>query len=155
MPAGVYPRSPAEERFWSKVDRSEPDGCWLWLAHRSPGGYGRFAVTRTHRVQAHRFAYEQIVGPIPDGLTLDHLCRTRACVNPVHLEPVTNRENIIRGDTLPAANLAKTVCHRGHDFTPENTRIVASGARDCRTCDREDHTRSYWTKRRRLDGEPS
>ena len=77
-----------EERFWAKVDKT--DDCWLWTANRTNAGYGHFWLDR-RMVLAHRFAYELLIGPIPDGLTLDHLCRVRACVNPAHLEAVTNR----------------------------------------------------------------
>src|SRR5690349_9784178 len=84
----------------------------------------------------HRVAYERLVGPIPDGLALDHLCRVRHCINPDHLEPVTWRENILRGASEVARLAARTACSKGHEFTPENTRIN-NGARACRRCDRE------------------
>jgi hypothetical protein len=88
------------ERFWSKVDRCGPEGCWLWLGQVNQWGYGHFGRTLApgvHRtVKAHRFAYTLLVGPIPGGLTLDHLCGRRACVRPDHLEPVTNAENLRR-----------------------------------------------------------
>lgn len=88
------------ERFWSKVDRSDPEGCWVWLGQRNAWGYGHFRrtlVPGTHvAVKAHRFAYELVVGQIPAGLTLDHMCGRPACVRPDHLEPVTNIENLRR-----------------------------------------------------------
>ena len=84
----------AKERFWAKVKKT--DGCWLWTGWKNDRGYGNFEVDSTRTVKAHRFAYEVLVGPIPDGLTLDHLCRNPSCVNPEHLEPVTLRENIMR-----------------------------------------------------------
>lgn len=123
-----------EDRFWSKVDRSNPDGCWPWIGYRNAGGYGRFHWGRTQQV--HRIAYELLVGPIPDGLDLDHLCRNRGCVNPAHLEPVTNRENILRGQTLPASEIMRTECPYGHPYTPENTYTNPRGQRHCRTCRR-------------------
>jgi len=83
---------------------------------------------------AHRFGYELLVGPIPTGLTLDHLCRVRTCVNPAHLEPVSIGENVLRGDTRPAANLKKTHCPRGHAYDAANTYIARGGERHCRTC---------------------
>lgn len=86
-----------DERFWQKVDRGEPDECWKWTAAHMPQGYGTFAISNTADtstfIGAHRYAYQALVGPIPDGLTLDHLCRNPACVNPAHLEPVTREEN--------------------------------------------------------------
>jgi HNH endonuclease len=88
------------ERFWSKVDRTAPGGCWLWLGQLNQWGYGHFRRTLApgqHRtVKAHRLAYTLLVGPIPTGLTLDHLCGRRSCVRPDHLEPVTNAENLRR-----------------------------------------------------------
>lgn len=91
---------PEAERFWSKVDRSHPSGCWLWLGAPNAFGYGTFARTLApgvqKRVLAHRHAYELLVAPIPEGLTLDHLCERTICVRPDHLEPVTNSENLRR-----------------------------------------------------------
>lgn len=96
-----------EERFWPKVDKDGPlprwapflGPCWIWTGSRSGGGYGRFVVDTTRREStgAHRFSYELLVGPIPEGLQIDHLCRVRACCNPAHLEPVTTAENVRRG----------------------------------------------------------
>lgn len=106
-------------RFIAKVDKT--DTCWLWTAAMTPLGYGRFRAGRL--LQAHRWSYEYHVGPIPDGLVLDHLCRTPRCVNPDHLEPVTHRENILRGETVAAHRAAQTHCKRNHEFTPENTYI--------------------------------
>lgn len=123
-------------RFAEKVALPNADGCMLWLgALDLPGGYGRFRVgTKTD--MAHRVSYELHVGPIPDDLPLDHLCRVRHCVAPDHLEPVSMRVNTLRGDTIPAANAAKTHCPADHPYSPENTRITKSGRRRCRICDR-------------------
>lgn len=110
--------------------------CWIWAGRLDPQGYGRHSWDLAHRV-----AYERFMGPIPDGLTLDHLCRTPACVNPWHLEPVTLRENLLRGDTFQARNAAKTHCKRGHPFDEENTYITPAGWRSCRSCRREHHRR--------------
>lgn len=87
--------APREAVFWTTVDK-RPDGCWVWTAHGNNRGYGRFRVGG-RQAYAHRVAYELRNGPIPPGLTIDHLCRNKMCVNPAHLEPVTLRENALRG----------------------------------------------------------
>lgn len=123
---------PAEHRFLEKFILS-PDGCWLWTASQNGKGYGIFQPTTTVSIGAHRFAYEIFVGPIPKGLYLDHLCRVRNCVNPAHLEPVTNRENLrrgLRGDL-------RTHCSNGHEMTAENTNTMTTKqgtVRKCRAC---------------------
>jgi hypothetical protein len=133
------PRRPVAERFWEKVDRHGPSlsddlgPCWLWLAALSSGGYGRFDVEGGRGVKAHRWAYESAHGPIPDGLQLDHLCRVRQCVNPDHLEPVTQRENLMRGEGFSAVNAAKTHCPHGHAFA-EHGAISRQGYRRCNEC---------------------
>lgn len=121
--------------FWRKVDKTPT--CWLWTGTSADGRYGRFHLLGRN-YQAHRWAYEQLVGPIPEGLQLDHLCRVTLCVNPDHLEPVTGRVNTLRGNTIQAANAAKTHCKHGHPFDEANTYIRASdNGRICRTCQRE------------------
>lgn len=82
----------------------------------------------------HRISYETFVGPIPEGLTIDHLCKNRACINPAHLEPVTLRENLLRGDTFQAANAQKSHCDRGHRLDGDNLYVTTSGSRNCRIC---------------------
>ena len=117
------------ERFWAKVAVSEDD-CWTWTAYRSPKGYGVFGNKRAHRV-----AYEMLVGPIPARLTLDHLCRNRGCVRPDHLEPVTNEENILRGEAPSAKNARKTHCFRGHPLNGANLYVwPRNGMRVCVAC---------------------
>lgn len=91
----------------------------------------------TSVVGAHRVVYEELVGPIPDGLMLDHLCRVRHCVNPEHLEPVTNRENVLRGEGHSAKAARATHCLKGHPYAGENLRILSNGWRRCRACHRE------------------
>ena len=121
-------------RFWSKV-HADSSGCWLWTAALNDAGYGKYSIRRSTWRRAHRVAYLGLVGPIPDGLTLDHLCRVRRCVNPSHLEPVTAGENVLRGVGLSAQNNRKTHCRRGHEFTEENTyHYPASEERGCRAC---------------------
>lgn len=122
-----------EGRFWGKVDRSAPNGCWEWTGNITAKGYGLFTVRPGPRtVSVHRFAYELVVGPIPEGLQLDHLCRNRKCVNPAHLEPVTNRENYMRSPRTGT----ETHCKRGHEFDSDNTYLRPNGSRVCRECRR-------------------
>lgn len=124
-----------EERLWARIDKAAPDGCWVWTGALNASGYG--AVGRDSKVlRVHRVTYELLVGPIPDGLQLDHLCRNRACCNPEHLEPVTNRENWLRGQHHTAVMLRDGVCKRGHQMTAENTRVRSDGSRCCRECNR-------------------
>jgi hypothetical protein len=90
-----------QKGFWNKIDKRE-DGCWIWTAFLHSDGYGRFHTKDANRKTigrlVHRITYEELVGPIPEGLELDHLCRNRACCNPEHLEAVTHRVNVQRGE---------------------------------------------------------
>lgn len=116
----------------------DANGCWIWQGEITANGYGRFSVG-SRNLLAHRWAYEQARGPIGDGLTIDHLCRVKSCVNPDHLEPVTIRDNILRCPDAPAAiNAAKTECIHGHAFDSANTYVhPRTGVRQCRACKRE------------------
>lgn len=120
-----WPKQTWQQRFWSKVALPDEDGCMLWLAARSQG-YGTFQ-TGTGMARAHRVAYGLLVGPIPDGLVLDHLCRVRHCVAPAHLEPVTAVENSNRGAGL------RTHCPQGHAYEDDNV-LMDGKTRKCRTC---------------------
>ena len=120
------------QRFWDKVQVDE-SGCWEWTACRLPNGYGQFWHSGRLSL-AHRVSYQCLVGPIPDGLELDHLCRTRGCVNPSHLEAVTRNENILRGMMSTHARGAE-LCRKGlHRITPENVYVRPSGVRQCLPC---------------------
>jgi hypothetical protein len=131
------------DRFWDKVSPEPNTGCWLWMAQLNDSGYGIFRMPRpgrSYNARAHRLAFEALVEPIADELVCDHLCRTRACVNPAHLEPVTHKVNILRGEGPSAANSKVTVCVNGHPFTPENTFLKRRGdrvRRECRQCNRD------------------
>lgn len=110
-------------------------GCWDWQRKRDRHGYGHIKVGGRD-ILAHRASYEAFVAEIPAGLTIDHLCKNTACVNPLHLEPVTNRENILRSDGIAARSARLTSCHRGHPFDEQNTYRDARGSRHCRACNR-------------------
>jgi hypothetical protein len=120
------------DRFWAKVLCDLETRCWIWQASTNRG-YGVFADEHRITWKAHRWLYAKLVEPVPSHLHLDHLCRTPLCVNPSHLEPVTDAENKRR------LKMMNFTCRKGHPHSPENTYIRPDGRRDCRPC------RDSWT----------
>ncbi len=115
-----------------EVPSSLDTPCWEWQGKRNHAGYGVFK-TYGKNTLIHVFAYKHWIGPIPDGLRLDHLCRNRACGNPAHVEPKTDRANILCGEGVAAINARKTHCAHGHEFNEANT-LISGGRRNCRVC---------------------
>ena len=132
-----------EERFWAKVDRRDDDECWPWLAGINQYGYGQYAHGGNRKNGAHRYSYMLNRGPIPEGLQVNHVCHDRdldcpggvgclhrRCVNPSHLELATVKEQAVRASITNT----QTHCKRGHEFTPDNVYVYATGSRTCRRC---------------------
>jgi HNH endonuclease len=140
------------ERFWQKVAPCPMSGCWLWAAAQQGNGYGTYKFYgKTGLV--HRYVYRELVGEIPAGLQLDHLCRQRCCCNPNHLEPVTPAVNVQRSTAPEAArrrHAAVTHCPSGHEYTPANTIRWENDWRRhrvCRVCS-TNHKREYVRRKR-------
>lgn len=129
------------DRFWEKVFPEPNTGCWLWGGAWCSEGYGSFRMGGK-TVKVHRLSFITLGSLIPSGLQLDHLCRQRSCVNPDHLEPVTARENVRRGNGPAGINSRKTECDFGHPFDVDNTRYDPDGKRNCKKCDAR-RTRDY------------
>lgn len=125
-------------RFQEKVNKT--DSCWLWIGWQDGKGYGKLRSGNKY-VQAHRFSYEHSKGAIPETLTIDHLCRVRACVNPDHLEAVTLIENVMRGNSPAAIYSRREVCKNGHAFD----RKRLNGRRACSICKHE-YNQAYRAK---------
>lgn len=135
-------------RFVEKIDYSSE--CWTWSGSLDTSGYGLFRDGKLWK--AHRWAWTRTVGPIPPRMQIDHLCRNRACVNPDHMEVVTQRENMRRGTGFSARNARKTHCPQGHEYTPDNTVIFPSQptSRRCLTCTRKWSRESERRRRAKL-----
>lgn len=129
-------------RIQRKINKTE--SCWLWTGSCFASGYGQVKFQRRNR-RVHRLVYELLVGPIPDGMTLDHLCKIKNCVNPAHLEVVTGKENTLRGTAPSAINARKTHCPQGHAFSEYG--YISIGARNCRLCKREQCLKSARKRR--------
>jgi hypothetical protein len=136
MPKGVYSRGDPLTRWLKYVNKT--DACWIWIGDKLRLGYGRFWFAGKTRL-AHRWFYEYMLGELPKHLTLDHLCRNRLCVKLTHLEPVTIRENTLRGSGAAAQNARKTHCLRDHKFSTGNTYTWKSRQRQCKICRRLRH----------------
>ena len=124
------------------IDKND---CWLFAGYKNEQGYGTISTYINHKPgyqYAHRASYETFVGAIPDGLVIDHLCKNRCCINPDHLETVTNRENIMRGEAV-LSHKRITHCPRGHEYTDINTVYSNRGWRICKTC-KADRREKYY-----------
>lgn len=138
------------EKFWKRVAIKGTGECWNWLGYKNHKGYGYFR-NNGKSYFSHRVAYELLIGKIPRGLFIDHLCRNRACQNPRHMEPVSRKENTMRGMNFAAMNARKTQCLIGHQFNEANTQIIITkkGAiwRACRECARVRARNTYYKNR--------
>ena len=147
---------PAFDRFSEKIAAGE-NCCIVWTGGLNGAGYAQFYVGRTSLAETgksygHRWAYEYFIGPIPAGMHLDHLCRNRRCVNPYHLEPVTVRENLLRGEGPSAVHAVKTHCPAGHAYAGENLYVhPRKGYRVCRACGRDRARARYRRNTRKAD----
>lgn len=132
--------------YWSKTDRGGGvDSCWNWLAYKNIRGYGVIRFNGKNE-QAHRVSYREFFGDIEKGFELDHRCKNTSCVNPYHLEAVSHRENVLRGNSPAALHAKKIACYKGHQFSKENTWFFDGGRRRCRICTLE-RNRKYEKRR--------
>ena len=146
MPTGPK-RRPPWDRFWSKVDAS--GDCWEWTASVRGAGYGQFNWEPGRIIEAHRAVWELLIGPIPDGMVIDHLCENKLCVNPDHLQVTTQRVNVTRSGLSPSGKATRrTHCPQGHPLSGVNLRMVA-GKRRCKTCDKRRSLEGYYKRKER------
>jgi len=141
------PKLRAYNRFWDRVKKRHSNFCWDWLGLKNERGYGRFWMNGKLR-KAHVVAYGWLIGRIPEGMELDHLCRNTSCVNPSHLQPVTHAENVRRGASPAAKNQARAKCVNGHPFSGKNLYLYKGIHRHCRTC-RATRSNRRWRETKR------
>jgi len=143
--------TPVIERIWRRIDRSDPDGCWIWPGRTNTGGgYGVVTVggrKNPKSLLVHRVVWVHERGPIPPDVECDHLCRNRRCCNPHHIELVPKRVNILRGAGRAAENARKTHCPANHEYTPENT-YTYGRRRYCRQCVRKKQRERYHLRKK-------
>lgn len=131
-----------QAQFLERVQVGGADECWPWLGASFETHGNRYGTCGSADL-AHRVSFEMHNGPLADGLVVDHICRNGLCVNPSHLEAVTNVENIMRGNGTPAVNARKTHCKSGHPLEGNNLRRRRDGRRVCRTCEKERNAARY------------
>lgn len=139
-----------KKRLLKKISLDEQSDCWNYTGAIHRGGYGHIGYKSARHMLAHRVSYNVFVGIIPDKMVLDHLCRNRKCVNPKHLEPVTQRQNLLRGEGIQAINAKKTKCLNGHDF---DILFKYGNSRGCTKCNSDRNRKTYLrNKEKRLVG---
>lgn len=143
--------TPPEERFWKFVEIGD---CWLWTGSRVPLGYGQFNATTKAPTRAHRWAWEYLVGPIPEGMHLDHLCRNPPCVNPDHLEPVTPGENFRRSQHPSVRTQRTGICKYGHVLADVGVERISATSYTCRACRRDKVRQRYHVRSRERGARP-
>lgn len=136
------------DRVLASIEKPE-EGCWLFLGSLDRDGYGTVGVPGLGTRRVHRIAHAVLIGPIPEGMEIDHLCRVRNCINPSHLEAVTRRVNSLRSESFAAINARKTHCAKGHPYSRENTYLRKGGGRTCRICN--DAAKAKWRARKKAE----